>query len=253
MSAEVVIEVRGLTKVFHGVPVLRHLDLDVLRGETLVILGRSGTGKSVLLKHLNVLLRPDAGTIRFGDVEITTMAEADLVPIRRRVGMLFQGGALFDSLTIADNVAFALDEHAVCRGEEREHRVAELLALVGLAGTQSRMPSELSGGMRKRAALARTLALAPEVLLYDEPTTGLDPVTGRQINMLIRDLQRRFGLTSIVVTHDLASAYYLADRIAFLADGRIRRISPVNEMTRSEDPEIHAFLTAGALETEGAR
>jgi phospholipid/cholesterol/gamma-HCH transport system ATP-binding protein len=251
VSTEAVIEVRGLTKVFHGVPVLRELDLHVLRGETLVILGRSGTGKSVLLKHLNALLTPDAGTIRFRDAEITRMKEADLVPVRRRIGMLFQGGALFDSLTIADNVAFALDEHGVCVEPERGRRVAELLALVGLAGTESRMPSELSGGMRKRVALARTLALAPEVLLYDEPTTGLDPVTGRQINMLIRDLQSRFGLTSIVVTHDLASAYYVADRIAFLADGRIRKVAAVDEMSRSDDPEIRAFLTAGTLEAGG--
>lgn len=251
MSADNVIVVRGLTKVFHGTPVLQQLDMDVSRGETLVILGRSGTGKSVLLKHLNALLRPDAGSIRFGDVDLTRTSEADLVPVRRRIGMLFQGGALFDSLTIADNVAFALDEHAVCKGDARARRVAELLALVGLAGTESRMPSELSGGMRKRIALARTLALEPEVLLYDEPTTGLDPVTGRQINMLIRDLQRRFGLTSIVVTHDLASAYYVADRIAFLADGRIRKISTVREMSRSEDPEIRTFLTAGALEAGG--
>jgi len=191
-------------------------------------------------------LRPDAGTIHFAGAEVTRMTEAALVPVRRRIGMLFQGSALFDSLTIADNVAFALDEHAVCAGAERAGRVAELLALVGLSGTESRMPSELSGGMRKRAALARTLALEPEVLLYDEPTTGLDPVTGRQINMLIRDLQNRFGLTSIVVTHDLASAYYVADRIAFLSEGRIRKISAAQEMSRSDDPEIHAFLTAGA-------
>jgi phospholipid/cholesterol/gamma-HCH transport system ATP-binding protein len=246
VKAETVIVVRGLTKVFHGSPVLERLDLDVLRGETLVVLGRSGTGKSVLLKHINALLRPDAGTIHFGGVEISTMTEAALVPVRRRIGMLFQGGALFDSLTIADNVAFALDEHAVCKGAERARRVAELLAVVGLAGTESRMPSELSGGMRKRAALARTLALEPEVLLYDEPTTGLDPVTGRQINMLIRDLQARFGLTSIVVTHDLASAYFVADRIAFLSDGKIRKIGASEEMSRSEDDEIRAFLTAGA-------
>jgi len=251
MSSPSVIVVRGLTKVFHGTPVLRELDLDVLRGETLVILGRSGSGKSVLLKHLNVLLRPDTGTIRFGGVDVTALKESALVAVRRRIGMLFQGGALFDSLTIADNVAFALDEHSVCSGAERASRVADLLALVGLVGTEARMPSELSGGMRKRVALARTLALEPEVLLYDEPTTGLDPVTGRQINILIRDLQRRFGLTSIVVTHDLASAYYVADRIAFLADGNIRKISAVQEMSRSEDPEISSFLTAGALETGG--
>jgi phospholipid/cholesterol/gamma-HCH transport system ATP-binding protein len=246
VSTGEVIVVRGLTKVFHGTPVLDRLDLDVLRGETLVILGRSGSGKSVLLKHLNALLRPDTGTIQFAGAEITTTSEVDLVPIRRRIGMLFQGGALFDSLTIGDNVAFALDEHEVCKGAERTRRIAELLALVGLSGTERRMPSELSGGMRKRAALARTLALQPEVLLYDEPTTGLDPVTGRQINMLIRDLQSRFGLTSVVVTHDLASAYFVADRIAFLADGKIRKISETNEMSRSDDPEIRKFLTAGA-------
>lgn len=252
MSGDNAIVVRGVTKRFHGTPVLENLDLDILRGETMVVLGRSGTGKSVLLKHLNALLRPDAGTIHVGGVEVTTMTEAELVDVRRGIGMLFQGGALFDSLTIADNVAFALDEHEVCSGAQRARRVADLLALVGLAGTESRMPSELSGGMRKRAALARTLALEPDVLLYDEPTTGLDPVTGRQINMLIRDLQARFGLTSIVVTHDLASAYYVADRIAFLSDGRILKVAPVHEMARSDDPEIRAFLTAGALEA-GAR
>lgn len=251
MTPDFVIAVRGLTKVFHGTQVLRDLDLEVLRGETLVILGRSGSGKSVLLKHLNALLRPDAGTIRFGELDVTVLRESALVTVRRRIGMLFQGGALFDSLTIADNVAFALDEHSVCKGAERARRVADLLALVGLAGTEGRMPAELSGGMRKRVALARTLALEPEVLLYDEPTTGLDPVTGRQINILIRDLQRRFGLTSIVVTHDLASAYYVADRIAFLSDGRIRQIGAVEELTRSSDPEIRGFLTAGALETGG--
>jgi len=246
VSDEKVIEVSGVTKAFHGSPVLDGLSLDVLRGETLVILGRSGTGKSVLLKHMNALLRPDLGTIRFAGIEISHLTEAALVPIRRRIGMLFQGSALFDSLTIGDNVAFALDEHGLCRGSERARRVAELLAVVGLTGTESRLPAELSGGMRKRAALARTLALEPEVLLYDEPTTGLDPVTGRQINTLIRDLQSRFGLTSIVVTHDLASAYYVADRIAFLSEGRIRKVGVAEEMSRTQDPEIRTFLTAGA-------
>jgi phospholipid/cholesterol/gamma-HCH transport system ATP-binding protein len=246
VSEDRVIEVDGVTKVFHGSPVLDGLSLDVLRGETLVILGRSGSGKSVLLKHINALLRPDAGTVRFAGLEISRMSEAALVPIRRRIGMLFQGAALFDSLTVGDNVAFALDEHGLSRGAERARRVAELLALVGLEGTESRMPSELSGGMRKRAALARTLALEPEVLLYDEPTTGLDPVTGRQINMLIRDLQSRFGLTSIVVTHDLASAHFVADRIAYLSDGRIRKVGVADEMNRTDDPEIRTFLTAGA-------
>ena len=212
----------------------------------MVILGRSGSGKSVLLKHLNGLLLPDSGSVSVLENEVATAGESELVALRRRVGILFQGGALFDSMTVADNVGFAYDEHHICSGAERARRIATLLDLVGLAGTESKMPSELSGGMRKRAALARTLALEPEVLLYDEPTTGLDPVTGSQINALIRDLQSRFGITSVVVTHDLASAYFLADRIAFLADGRIRKVGDVREITQADDAEIRGFLTAAA-------
>lgn len=246
MNEEAVIRVRGLTKSYSGVPVLERLDLEVWRGETVVILGRSGSGKSVLLKHMNALLRPDAGSVTVLGHEISGLKESELVDLRRHVGMLFQGGAMFDSLSVADNVAFAFDEHRICEGEERRRRVSALLELVGLSGTQEKMPSELSGGMRKRAALARTLALEPQVLLYDEPTTGLDPVTATQINGLIRDLQAKFGLTSVVVTHDLASACVVGDRIAFLADGAIRQVGSVEEMVASGDRDVQAFFRSGA-------
>jgi phospholipid/cholesterol/gamma-HCH transport system ATP-binding protein len=251
MSRSPLIVCRSLCKRFGDHVVLDELDLEVERGETVVVLGHSGTGKSVLLKHINGLMAPDSGTVTFDGIVLTGLSETELADVRRRIGMLFQGAALFDSLNVEDNVAFALDEHGLCEGDRRGERVAELLDVVGLAGTQAKLPSELSGGMRKRAALARSLALEPEVMLYDEPTTGLDPVTGRQINELIRDLQRRLGLTSIVVTHDLASAYFVADRIAFLYDGRIRRVGAVEEMRSSRDPIIEEFLSAASLEAGG--
>jgi len=245
MTDAAFISCRGLSKRFGEHVVLDELDLDVTRGETLVVLGHSGTGKSVLLKHINALLEPDAGTVLCEGTDLSTLRESQLVAVRRKVGMLFQGGAMFDSLSVEDNVAFALDQHDICHGRERDDRVAHLLELVGLAGTQKKMPSELSGGMRKRAALARSLALEPEALLYDEPTTGLDPVTAQQINVLIRDLQGRFGLTSVVVTHDLASAYFVADRMAFLYHGKIELTGTVEEMRATSHPVISEFLSAG--------
>ena len=244
MSSEPVLSVKALTKRFDGALVLDEVDIDVLPGETLVVLGRSGSGKSVLLKHLNGLLQPDAGSVLYRGRELVGMPERELVDVRSHVGMLFQGGALFDSLDVGDNVAFALDEKRACVEPERSERVSRLLEMVGLGGIERRMPAELSGGMRKRAALARTLAVHPDVVLYDEPTTGLDPVTARQINEMIRDLQSRLGLTSVVVTHDLASAYIVGDRIAFLHDGKIRCSGSVDVVRASDDPVVSGFLSA---------
>jgi phospholipid/cholesterol/gamma-HCH transport system ATP-binding protein len=244
MSATPEIRCRGLEKGFGEKAVLRGVSLDVLAGETLVLLGGSGSGKSVLLKHLNALLRPDAGNVEVDGVRLDTLDEDGLVPVRRRVSMLFQSGALFDSLTVGDNVAFPIREHRTMPEPSIPARVAEVLAMVGLEGTQQLMPSELSGGMRKRAGLARALVLEPTVVLYDEPTTGLDPVIAAKINHMIRELQRKLGLTSVVVTHDLGSAFYVADRIAFLHEGRIRFAGTPEEARASADPALHEFLTA---------
>jgi phospholipid/cholesterol/gamma-HCH transport system ATP-binding protein len=238
------IRCRALEKQFHGKAVLRGVDLDVLPGETLVILGGSGSGKSVLLKHMNGLLRPDAGEVTVDGEALGALDEDALVAVRRKVGMLFQMGALFDSLTVGENVAYALREHRLCPPAEVPARVRRVLAMVDLAGTEALMPAELSGGMRKRAALARALVLEPRALLYDEPTTGLDPVVAAKINHLIRDLQRRLGLTSVVVTHDLGSAFLVGDRLAFLHEGRIRFAGTVDEARRTTDPFLREFLTA---------
>ena len=238
------IRCEGVTKSFRTKAVLRGVTLEVRVGETIVLLGGSGSGKSVLLKHLNGLLRPDAGSVEVEGTRLETLDEDALVPVRKQVSMLFQQGALFDSLSVGDNVAFPLREHRMLGEDAIPARVAQVLAMVGLEGSEQLMPAELSGGMRKRAALARSLALDPRVLLYDEPTTGLDPVIAAKINHLIRELQQRLGLTSVVVTHDLASAFYLADRIAFLYEGRIRFVGTPAEARATTDPPLHEFLTA---------
>ncbi|HYV56250.1 MAG TPA: ABC transporter ATP-binding protein [Candidatus Nitrosopolaris sp.] len=244
MTPEVHIRCRGLEKRFRDKDVLRGVTLDVRAGETLVVLGGSGSGKSVLLKHMNALLTPDAGSVEVEGVVLGSCREDELARIRRNVAMLFQQAALFDSLTVAENVAYPLREHHLCAEPELRDRVRTALDMVGLAGTETLMPSELSGGMRKRAALARALVLEPRAILYDEPTTGLDPVVAAKVNHLIRDLQRRLGLTGVVVTHDLGSAFFVADRIAFLHDGRIRFVGPPEEARASTDPHLHEFLTA---------
>jgi phospholipid/cholesterol/gamma-HCH transport system ATP-binding protein len=248
-DGEPLFAIRDLAKSYGSRVVLAGLDLDVARGESLVILGRSGTGKSVTLRLLVGLEPPDSGSIRFDGAEIVGLDEPRLLAIRRRVAMLFQGGALFDSMTVAENLAFPLR----VRGEDSEEaiaaRVRELLDDVRLPGTETKHPSDLSGGMKKRVALARALALQPEAVLYDEPTTGLDPMTSASIARLIRETQERVGATSIIVTHDLALTHHVADRIAFLDGGRFRFVGTLEEAARSRDALLADFL-AGKEESE---
>lgn len=235
-------EIRGLVKSYGSRRVLDGIDLDIGRGECVVILGRSGTGKSVTLRQLNGLEKPTAGTVRFDGIELPPLSERELVPVRRRIAMLFQSGALFDSMTVADNVSFPLDEHTDWSADRKAARVEERLAMVGLPGIGAKMPSELSGGMRKRVALARSIVLDPEVVLYDEPTTGLDPVTSASIAALVRRMNQRLGVTSVVVTHDLPLARTVADRIAFLDQGRLRFVGTFAEAAESGDDQLVAFL-----------
>lgn len=236
------IECRNLSKSFGEKAVLQGVDLTIKRGETMVILGGSGTGKSVLLKHMNGLLSPESGKVFLDGVEISRMEEDELTEVRKKVAMVFQGCALFDSMTIGENIAYPLDEHTALSSEEIDHRVRETLTLVGLEGCEELYPAEMSGGMKKRAALARALILKPEALLYDEPTTGLDPIMTHRINRLIRDLQEKLAVTSVVVTHDMQSAFIVADRLAFLQKGHIRFVGTRAEFQASTDLAVHEFL-----------
>jgi len=240
-----IIEFRGVSKSFGKKRVLDHVDLTVNRGEVLVILGGSGTGKSVSLRQMNGLDHPDEGTVLAFGEEISHLSEDELLPVRKRIGMLFQSGALFDSMTVFDNIAYALREHTEMTEEEIKARVIEVLGFVNLtAEVIPLLPSSLSGGMKKRVSLARTVALKPEVLLYDEPTTGLDPVTAMTINRLIKDLNERLSTTSVVVTHDIASALFVADRIAFIKNGRFAFVGTPEEAKSSDVKELRAFLAA---------
>ena len=235
----------AVEKTFGPKKVLRGVDLDVVRGETVVVLGGSGSGKSVLLRHAVGLFRPDAGQIFVEGVEISNLSEDGLLETRKKVGMLFQSGALFDSMTVGENVAFALNEHTDWEAARILARVEEVLGLVELEGVVELMPSDLSGGMRKRVALARAIALAPAAILYDEPTTGLDPITANTINGLIRSLQKRLGVTSVVVTHDIQSAFAVGDRIAFLHEGRILFHGTTAEAKAAQEPLLRNFLQGG--------
>lgn len=226
---------------------LAGVDLEVERGETVVVIGRSGGGKSVLLKHVVGLMRPDHGTIDLLGHEVTSFTSADWSALRSRVGMVFQGSALFDSLTVGENVALGVRVRRKLSAAEELSLVNEKLAQVGLHDVQHLKPASLSGGMKKRVALARAIATDPEVLLYDEPTTGLDPVMSDVINRLIRELQRQLGLTSIVVTHDMASAYMVGDRIAYLHHGRVHEVGTPDEIRRSDDPVVRAFIEGRSL------
>jgi phospholipid/cholesterol/gamma-HCH transport system ATP-binding protein len=228
-------------KVFQGKRVLDGFSLQVRRGETLALLGRSGAGKSVTLKLLLGLTRPDAGHIWVDGDDVAVLPESALSRFRQRVGMIFQGGALFDSLTVAENIAYPLRERRVARDKVRE-RVAECLQLVDLPGTQDLLPEALSGGMKKRVAIARAIAAGPELILYDEPTTGLDPATAHHVVALIRSLQERLGVTSIVVTHDMDTCFQVADRIALLARGRVVWLGESEEAQDAPPPEMVRFM-----------
>ena len=235
----------AVEKAFGPKQVLCGVDLDVARGETVVVLGGSGSGKSVLLRHAVGLFHPDAGEVWVDGVEISHLDEHDLLEHRKKIGMLFQSGALFDSMTVRENVAFALEEHTGWTEDAILARVNEVLGLVELQDVLDLMPSDLSGGMRKRVALARAIALAPRAILYDEPTTGLDPITANTINLLIRSLQKRLGVTSIVVTHDIHSAFVVGDRIAFLYDGRILFHGTTESARTADVPLLRNFLEGG--------
>jgi phospholipid/cholesterol/gamma-HCH transport system ATP-binding protein len=218
------------------------LDLDVLEGETLAVLGPSGAGKSVLLKLIIGLLRPDGGSVLVGGVDVAQLEEENLRDVRRKVAMLFQGSALFDSMSVGENVAYGLYEHFRWPAEKVQARVAECLEQVGLAGIEAMRPADLSGGMKKRVALARALAPGPEIILYDEPTTGLDPTNKRRINELIRTLQKQLGVTSVVITHDIDAALAVADRVALLGGRKIALFVDKKEAEAAPPPALARFM-----------
>src|SRR6266576_598609 len=236
------IAVRSLVKRIGAQEILCGVDLDVARGETLAIIGRSGGGKSVLLKHLIGLMRPDAGEIWIEGQNIIDMSERNLASIRQKVGILFQGSALFDSMTVAENIAFPLREAGERDAKVLRKRVSEMLEVMELQGQEEKMPVNLSGGMKKRVGLARSIIRQPSCILYDEPTSGLDPVVSDSINRLIRRLQKRFGVTSIVVTHDMKNAFHVADRVAYLHEGRIYFHGTPRELEQTDNALIQDFL-----------
>ena len=236
------IQITDLYKSFHGKPVLRDLNLEIRDGESLTIIGRSGCGKSTLLKHIIGLLKPDEGKIEVDGEEVTTMNYKNLSTLRRKFGVLFQSAALFDSMTVKENIALALVEHTTMTSKEIDNRVSEALHMVDLPGAENLKPSELSGGMRKRVGLARAIVYRPRYLLYDEPTTGLDPIMAANINQLIMDLNQKLSITSIVVTHDMVSAYQVADRIVMLHYGKILFTGTPEEIKKTELPTVKQFV-----------
>lgn len=242
------IRVRNLYKSYGALKVLKGLDLDIYAGETLVILGRSGVGKSVLLRQLIGIEEPDSGEIEIDGKQVLTLSRRERLSVYKHMGMLFQSAALFDSMNVGKNTAFYLDQHGDPRQEdsispsEIKGRVQAALEMVDLAGKENAMPSELSGGMRKRAGLARLIVYRPDVMLFDEPTTGLDPITAMQINDLIKTTQKELKATSVVVTHDIRSALEVGDRIALHHEGKIAYIAPKHEFFKIDDPLIQTFI-----------
>ena len=236
------IELRDVVVAYDTRVILDSVNLTIEDGETLVILGGSGSGKSTLLRLIIGLQRPTSGQIIVDGVDITTLSEEEFNKVRQKMGMVFQYSALFDSMSVGENVAFGLREHTNLSDDKIQHIVDERLGWVGLSGYESYMPNELSGGMKKRVSLARAIALDPTLILYDEPSSGLDPITSGTISMLIRGMQERLGCTSIVVTHDMQSAFYVADRIALLDKGKFIEVSKTEDFKNSPNPKVQQFI-----------
>lgn len=246
--SKVIIEFKDVYKSFNGLLVHNGINLSIQDGEIMSLLGSSGSGKSVLLKELIGLVMPDKGNIVVLGKNVTQMSEEALIKLREHIGMLFQGAALFDSLTVLENIAYPLREHFKLKEKDIRERVAEKLRLVGLGGIENKMPNELSGGMKKRVGLARAIATDPNIILYDEPTTGLDPITAQRINELIIDLQRKLGITTVVVTHDLHCVKTVSNRIAMLYEGKIIAIGTWNELTTSNIQVVRDFISGNICE-----
>ncbi len=242
MQDEIIIDIKDVYKSFGPKEVHMGLTLSIKKGENITVLGGSGSGKSVLLKEITGLLKPESGDVIVEGENIVPMEETDLVSVRKKMGMLFQGAALFDSLTVEENVAYPLRENTKLPENEIRDMVARNLELVGLPGIEDKMPSDLSGGMKKRVGLARAMAMNPRILLYDEPTTGLDPPNISRINQLIRSMQAQFGITAVIITHDVKSAFEISDRIAFLHHGRIIFTGTVKEAEESDIEVLSDFI-----------
>lgn len=240
------IELRDVHKAFGPKRVLAGFSLTVNEGETMVIIGFSGTGKSVAIKHMVGLLRPDSGSVKVDGLEVPDLNRKELTALRAKIGYVFQFAALFDSLTVGDNVAMGLRKQGLLTSKEIDVRVAEALDLVDLPNTNARLPSELSGGMRKRVGIARAIALRPKYILYDEPTTGLDPVTSAVIDELMVRMRERLGVTGIVITHDMRSAYRVGSKIAMLYEGKVRQVGTVDEIRQTTDPVVRQFIEGRA-------
>ncbi|MCD6192266.1 MAG: ABC transporter ATP-binding protein [Candidatus Aminicenantes bacterium] len=241
------IRIVDLHKSFRENHVLRGVNLEIAKGETRVICGQSGSGKSILIKTLIGLMKPDRGQIWVDGVEITSLSEEELFKIRRKFGLLFQNAALFDSLTVEENVRFGLERYTNLSPAEIQRRVKEALELVGLRGVEKLMPHELSGGMKKRVGLARAIAYRPQIILYDEPSTGIDPIRADAINDLIITMKKEIGVTSIVITHDMVSAYKVADRISMLYQGKIIATGTSDEIRKTVNPIVRQFITGSAV------
>ncbi len=253
VSDDIAIRVEGVHKSFGAHHVLRGIDLEIPRGRTTIVIGGSGSGKSVLIKHLIGLLRPDRGSVWVDGDDITKLNARDLTRVRGKFGMLFQHAALFDSMKVGDNVAFPLREHTKLSRKEIDRKVSEQLEILGLPGIENTWPADLSGGMRKRVGLARALMMDPKFLIYDEPTTGLDPVLAHQVDQMIGETRERLGVTSIVISHDMASTFRLADQIAMIFEGQILVSGTPAEVSVCGVPQVERFIEVSGVQFEAVR